>query len=515
MTIHDDALSAFRKVYDDALTGASLHLQETQAELSRALTDIEGYKLQIEECGLEIDALKKRIAELENPVNPSKVGAVPLGEARYAVGNVVVSSSSELEQAVNSHKPGDVISMRAGTYTSSGWGDSYTKGKGAFTLQNYPGEAVKITPSSGSRRGFMIVKSPGVILRGFQLDGFVGDWSGNFGTLILADDPGDGSSASGATLENMHITNSTSFAVRAFGNRTRRLSGVTLRNVTLDGSRAKQILSTDWTDKFTVEKSIIRNANLSGVAFDNSEMAAWKDTVSVGLRADNVIVENAKNSVGVWLDQSCVDFAITNVDIKGKTQYAVHIELCGWGVVSNVKVTGDAKFAFYNKGSRNIRYWNNTFLGYAEVVWMDEQDERAGKTNAGDSRQPFISRGIDYSSRENEWVNNASTDATARYARMMIYDDQAKSSALGMVRVVSGNLLPVRAAGTTASLSLGTPSRRDYSVASAEALDPSKFYANSTTVNAAAPQIIPDDIATLIAVPRGSRATGVTRKDLA
>lgn len=517
MTIHDEALSAFRKVYDDALTGAAIHLQEAQAELSRALSDIDGYRSRIDADAVEIASLKARIKELETPpVAATSVGAMPLGKAEYPLGSqsVVVRTSEELERAINNHRPGDTISMRAGTYTSPGFGDSYTKGKGPFTLQNYAGEAVTITPAAGSNRGFMIVKAPGVVLRGFQLDGFKGDWSGNFGTLLLADDTGDGSSASSAVLENIHITNSTSFAIRAFGNRNRRLSNVTLRNVTLDGSRAKQILSTDWTDKFTVEKSIIRNANLSGAAFDNSEMAAWKDTVSTSLRADNVIVENATNSVGVWLDQSCVDFAIINVDIKGRTQYAVHIELCGWGVVSNVKVTGDAKFVFYNKGSRNIRYWNNSFAGAAEVVWMDEQDDRAGKTNAGDSRQPFISRGIDYFSRENEWVNNASTDATARYARMMIYDDQTKSSALGMVRVVSGNLLPVRAAGTTASLSLGTPSRRDYSVASAEALDPRKFYANSATVNAVAPQIIPDDIAALIAVPRGSRATGVTRRDL-
>lgn len=515
MSIHDDAISAFRKVYDDELA-----LKET--ELVQARSDVEGYKVQIAECGritddlrAKVASLEARIKELETPAPPvvTKVGALPLGEAKYPVGNVIVSSATELRNAISSHNPGDVISMRAGTYKVSGLGDSFTKGKGAFTLQNYPGEAVKVVPADGSNVGFLIVKAQGVTLRGFQLDGFGGSWGGNYGTLILADDTGDGSSASGTLLENMHITNSASFAIRAFGNRNRRLSGVTLRNVTLDGSNAKQILSTDWTDKFTVESSIIRNANKTGAAFDNSEMAAWKDTVSTGLRADRVVVENPVNSVGIWLDQSCVDFAITNCDIKGKSQYAVHIELCGWGVVSNVKVTGDAKFVFYNKGSRNIRYWNNSFAGKAEVVWMEEQDDRAGKTNASDSRQPFIARGIDYFSRENEWVNNASGATAVSYARMMIYDDQAKTDGRNMVSQVSGNLLPVRAAGATASVQLGTPARRDYSISAVESLD-KKFFGNGEAASRVQAQPLPDDLALLVAVPRGSRGTGVLRSDL-
>jgi parallel beta-helix repeat protein len=296
----------------------------------------------------------------------------------------------------------------------------------------------------------------------------------------------------------MHITNSASFAIRAFGNRTRRLANVTIRNCTVDGTRAKQALSTDWTDKFTAERTVIRNVNKTGLAFDNSEMAAWKDTVSTNLRADRVIVENAVNSVGIWLDQSCVDFAITNCEIKGKTQYGVHIELCGWGVVANNTVSGDAKFVFYNKGSRNIRYWNNSFEGKAEVVFMDEQDDRAGKTSSADSRQPFISRGLDYFSRENEWVNNSSSADSASYARMMIYDDQAKTDARSIISRVAGNFLPVRAPGSTASFSLGVPLRKDFTTASASALDISKFFGNGAVASQVQQQTIPVDIAKLV-----------------
>lgn len=521
MTIHDDARAAFEEVYDRELARYQGLLEIADAELVVLRADKATFVAEVERLSAEIERLKARIAELETvqsptPVTP-KVGALPLGEARYDLGTqpVIVSDSTSLQSAINSHTPGDTISMRGGTYKVSGFTDPFTKGKGAFTLQNYPGESVTVVPADGSARGFMIVKAPGVVLRGFKLDGFTGNWGGNYGTLLLADDAsGDGSSASGTVLENMHITNSASFAVRAFGNRNRRLSGVTLRNTTLDGSKAKQLLSTDWTDGFLVESSILRNVNVAGVTFDNSEMAAWKDTVSTNLRANNVIVENAVNSVGIWLDQSCVDAKITNVDIKGKTQYGVHMELCGWCIVANVKISGDCKFAFYNKGSRNIRYWNNSFTGKAEVVFMDEQDDRAGKTNAGDSRQPFLSRGIDYFSRENEWVNNSSTETAATYARTMIYDDQAKSDARGIVKVVAGNLFPVRAPGSTASFSLGTPARRDYTVASANSLDPTKFYGNGAVSSQVQAQPLPSDIASAIGAKAGATGTGILRDDL-
>lgn len=502
MTIHDDAKAAFESVYDTEIARYQGLLAIADSELVLLRADKATFVAEVERLSVEIEALKARIKELETPPvePPASVGALPLGQAKYPLGpqSVVVSDSAGLQNAINNHKSGDTISMRAGTYTSPGYGDAFTKGKGAFVLQNYPGEAVRIIPGAGSAKGFMIVKAPGVTLRGFQLDGFTGNWGGNYGTLILADDTGDGSSASGAMLENMHITNSSSFAIRAFGNRTRRLHGVTIRNCTLDGSGAKQALSTDWTDKFTAESSIIRNLNKAGLAFDNSEMAAWKDTVSTNLRATKVLVENAVNSVGIWLDQSCVDFAITNCEIKGKTQYAVHIELCGWGVVANTKVSGDAKFVFYNKGSRNIRYWGNSFTGKAEVVFMDEQDDRAGKTNTSDPRQPFISRGLDYYSRENEWVNNSSSADSASYARMMIYDDQAKTDARSIVSRVAGNLLPVRAGGSTASFSLGVPLRKDFSTASASALDISKFFGNGSTASQVQQQSVPADIAKLI-----------------
>lgn len=510
MTIHEDAKAAFEAVYDIELGRLEDLLDITTSERDRALTDISEFRVQLSESSQviatltgEISRLEARITELESipPVGaPTPAGALPLGQAKYPLGNqsVIVWDSPSLQSAINNHRPGDTISMREGTYTTPGFGDSFTKGKGSFILQNYPGEQVRITPGAGSSKGFMIVKSPGVTLRGFQLDGFTGNWGGNYGTLILADDTGDGSSASGATLENMHITNSASFAVRAFGNKTRRLSGVTIRNCTFDGSGAKQILSTDWTDGFTAEKSVIRNVNRAGLAFDNSEMAAWKDTVSTKLRADEILIENAKNSVGIWLDQSCVDFAITNCEIKGKTQYGVHIELCGWGVVANVRVSGDSKFVFYNKGSRNIRYWNNSFEGKADVVFMDEQDDRAGKTSTADPRQPFISRGLDYFSRDNEWVNNSSSSDPATYARMMIYDDQGKSDARMIVSRVSGNLLPGRTEGSSASFSLGVPLRKDFTAASASALDTSKFFGNGVVVSQVQQQSPPADIAKLI-----------------
>ncbi|MDQ0726793.1 hypothetical protein [Microbacterium sp. W4I20] len=500
MSVHDDARAAFEAVYDTELERLRELLLVADGALDVARTERDAQTAEIAGLNEQVRFLKARIAELETPpvVIPAQIGALPLGSAAYPLGaqSVIVKNSTELATALNNHKPGDTISMRAGTYKVPGFGDSFTKGKGAFILQNYPGEAVKVIPADGSVKGFMIVKAPGVVMRGFQLDGFTGNWGGNYGTLILADDPGDGSSASGLLLENMHITNSTSFGVRAFGNRTRRLTGATVRFSTLDGSNAKQILSTDWTDKFTAESSIIRNANKSGAAFDNSEMAAWKDTVSTGLVANRLIIENPRNSVAIWLDQSCVDAAITNIDIIGKTQYGVHIELCGWCVVANVKINGDTKFAFYNKGSRNIRFWGNSFQGAAQVVFMEEQDDRAGKTSATDSRQPWIARGLDYFSRDNEWVNNTSSSDAVMFARMMIYDDQGKTDARTMVSRIAGNVLPVRASGSTASVQLGTPVRRDYSIAALQALD-TKFYGNSDGAKPVSRVTVPAEIAKL------------------
>lgn len=530
MTIHENALGAFQAVYDKAIAERNARITELETlnqnltvERDRAFADVEGLKTQIFEALKSVETLtativrlQERIKELETPpVVTYKIGAAPLGTAKYPLGaqSVVVSNATDLKNAINNHKAGDVISMRAGTYKLSGLGDSYTKGKGAFTLQNYPGEAVKIVPADGSASGFLILKAPGIVLRGFQLDGFTGNWSGNYGTLIIADDSnGDGSSGSNTLLENVHITNSTAFAIRAFGNRTRRLTGVTLKNVTLDGSNAKQVLSTDWTDKFTADGTIIRNANKAGAAYDNNEMAAWKDTVSTGLVARNVLVENAKNSVGIWLDQSCVDALIVNVDLVGDMQYGIHIELCGWITVAGVKITGNVKFAIYNKGSRNIRYWNNSFAGRAEVVWMDEQDDRAGATNASDSRQPWISRGLNYKNLENEWVNNMSDTTAPTYARMMIYDDQAKTDGRDMITRVAGNILPPRVPGA-ASVQLGVPVRKDYTVSAVQSLS-SKFTGNGETVSQVNPVTIPADISKLMGVTDGTRAVGVVRESL-
>jgi len=129
---------------------------------------------------------------------------------------------------------------------------------------------------------------------------------------------------------------------------------------------------------------------------------------------------------------------------------------------------------------------------------MEEQDDRAGKTSVTDARQPWIARGLDYFSRENEWVNNTSSGDAVTFARMMIYDDQGKKDARAMVSRVAGNVLPVRASGSTASVQLGTPARRDYSIAALQALD-AKFYGNTDGAKPVTREPVPAEITKLTA----------------
>lgn len=72
MSIHDDAVAAFRAVYeeaiaqrDDEIAELSIDLTEAITARDRALTDIEAYIGQLSECGVEMASLTEKIVTLQ------------------------------------------------------------------------------------------------------------------------------------------------------------------------------------------------------------------------------------------------------------------------------------------------------------------------------------------------------------------------------------------------------------------------------------------------------------------
>lgn len=99
MTVHDRAEDAFRAVYDSEITGLEGQAVQARAELAlveqerdRALTDIAGFKVQLEESDDVISTLTQKVAELEAKIRELET-QVPRSKTLVGVYNGTSSSA--------------------------------------------------------------------------------------------------------------------------------------------------------------------------------------------------------------------------------------------------------------------------------------------------------------------------------------------------------------------------------------------------------------------------------------
>lgn len=112
MSVHDDAIAAFREVYDDAITGLNDELSASYEELTlvkserdRALTDIEGFKVQIEECTKNTDqAIKEKDIAL-NLLSASKAQVDALTNSVTALNATILELQARITELEENQQP--------------------------------------------------------------------------------------------------------------------------------------------------------------------------------------------------------------------------------------------------------------------------------------------------------------------------------------------------------------------------------------------------------------------------
>lgn len=183
MSIHDDAQAAFRAVYDN-------ELERLNAELSRAVADIEGYKLQIEDCTREttqltserdvalsllevskdqvnaltatVESLTARIKELESqvpstPVRPTGAGFVPAEslakKATLTATYAAAPSGSQITLAPGAVEFGDFTMYDTRTVGGYGLGLYLVKGLRGLRGSGIDKSIVRQAMGASTRKG--------------------------------------------------------------------------------------------------------------------------------------------------------------------------------------------------------------------------------------------------------------------------------------------------------------------------------------------------------------------------
>ena len=190
MSIHDDALTSFRRVYDEALTlrdqkaaelsetitSLTAKVGEITAQRDRALADIAGYILQIEECAAEstqnaaeisrlnakVTELLARIKELEEqtqppaPTRPEGPGFVPAEslakKASLTATFAAAPSGSQITLAPEVLEFGDFTMYDTRTVGGYGLGLYLVKGLRGLRGSGIDRSIVRQTKSVSTRR---------------------------------------------------------------------------------------------------------------------------------------------------------------------------------------------------------------------------------------------------------------------------------------------------------------------------------------------------------------------------
>lgn len=429
------------------------------------------------------------------------VGAAPLGTTAYVVpgGAIFVSTGGRDTNAGTATSPkatlagalaaapaGGTIVLRGGVYKDSG-----LRPTRAVSIQAYPGETVWFD-GTGTTQWFVIVKAAvqwlGLGFRAYPNTGV-------FERGFIIPDGGDGTG-----LENCHIYDMADLGLNVF-----QAKNVRIVHNTIQRSGTCHIGSDRLTD-CAIEDNVLIDCNTTGQPMQPTT-SAMKHTRAQRMSVHRNLIQGGPKVGGVWLDESCRDVSIVSNDILGCEYEQIQAEASERVLIAGNYGRG-LNGSTYNVrvfDTGNARVWNNDVDGGRNYQIAVMQDARRN-TDA-----TLLADGVQWVTRNTEVVNNQ-LGPNYHYFQLGTEDLETGRTGEQMLSRVEGNAFPagVAGAGSPVGWARADKSRTGWTVAQAEAGFPAIMHGN----NPAAPAVIPDDIADLMRIPRGSRGTGLMRPRL-
>lgn len=527
MTIHDDALVAFRRVYDTALEEKDTALASATATLAEhvatialrdqtiqqrdallaskdatiadrdqklqvAATEATSLRGQITGLQAQIEALNARIAELEAgaPGYETPVAGITVTSWDRPA-NAIDANPSNINAVIPTVPAGGTLVLAGGTYT-----ERWRFTNNPMTVQPAPG--AKVVLDGQGAAGEAILAKVKVTIRGITFRNFnaVDPARWEHGLLFPT-------GSSGSVLEHCRFEDFKGTS----GNFTRGAVVVTNRgSMTIrhcEFYRQDQgHISCNVTNGLVIENCIFSDSNLTAGSKDTS--AGMKFTRAENLIFRNNYVEKLNAPVAaIWFDVFCIGAQVVNNVINTPGSYSyIFAELSADIIVANNRGFGGSKFAVWIFDSANVRCWNNDIDGGTSWQFGIMQDNRRNVNGeSGDPRADGISRG-------NEAVNNI---MGPNYDLFQVYAmDEYKVpyvpeyTAEQMWSRIEGNQMVKGTRGSQAGWGRLNRQRESLTLEQLEARYPQVVRNNLVTK----PLPLPADIAAAMGVPAGTAQVG-------
>ncbi len=238
------------------------------------------------------------------------------------------------------------------------------------------------------------VQTPGVTVRGIGVRGY-GTPLPEMGTVRI-DQPG-----AGATIENVVIRDNATAGLSISAPSVAVRSVTTARNgyLGIHGNHA---------DGLRVSNTLVSGNNtehfLAGPVAGGMKVTRARDVAVAGSEFVN------NDGAGLWCDESCHDFSVTNSTASGN-KTGVVFELSAKALIANNRIRDNSYAGIIVHNAEDARIWNNAVSGSRLTLFLN-QDARSPDSPSAvgrDDRQPFPDPDISWITRDIEVSNNVFT----------------------------------------------------------------------------------------------------------
>ena len=510
MSIHEEAVAAFRYVYDQelrhkeeliaekdqSLQEISTQLQAISGANQRLTAEVESKTAEVirlegekEELLSEIETLKNRIKELEqSEPTPAPIPVAGVTESVFAApANAKVVTPSTIQSAISSAADGDTLVLRGGEYPPK------LNIQKRLTLQPAAGEKA-VFDGRGASTHVLVAKAP-LNIRGLQFKNFNTPDGNKFEHGLLFPEGSSGSLIEFCTFEDFKGVSAKVSRAPIFRYNK---GSMTIRNCEFYRSDQGH-LAGNALKGLVVENNLFSESNQVVGPRDTS--GGMKFTRVEDAAIQNNIIENVNGQVAaIWFDVYCVGGKILNNVIRNAGKSYVFIELCHDFVVANNRTEGTTQFAIWPFDSSSVRIWNNEVVGGTSWQIGIMQDNRRNDGSEGDARANGVSRNV-------EAVNNilgSDYNLFQLYAMDEYKTYTPESRAEDMYSRIEGNRMPKGTRGAQVGWGRLNRQRDSLSLEQLEAGYPQVARNN----NMDKPVGLPADIAKMLGVPAGTAKVG-------
>ena len=239
-------------------------------------------------------------------------------------------------------------------------------------------------------------------------------------TLIIGDNP-VGHDVRASDLEQAILANVTvklrGFGVRRYASPTWRIGAIRLgadnsqiQNVVFDNNATVGISFGGYNT--TLDHLTVTGNGLLGILANHADGAVIENTIVLGnntehfnpqvaaggikvTRTRGITINNVNASenaaTGIWLDESTVNFKITNNTVRNNAEAGIETELSDTGIIANNVVTGSRSSGIYVFDTGNVKIFNNALAsnGTQHIQLSQDQRRQANASDPGhDPRRP-------------------------------------------------------------------------------------------------------------------------------